>query len=140
MRFRMVMHLIRLIIVDESELLRVGLKMSLEAGEDIEVVGNFKPTGETVTAMQRLTPDVVLLNVSWPSGDGMSVCREIRDARPSMKVVMLSSSESEEEMVASMISERPGTSLREHPRPRSSAQCAVRHMEGRTSIVSWQTG
>ena len=102
------MHLIRLIIVDESELLRVGLKTSLEAGGDIEVVGDFGPTCETVTAMQRLTPDVVLLNVSWPSGDGISVCRELRGAMPSTKVVMLSCDERDEEMVASIMAGASG--------------------------------
>ncbi len=92
------MHLIRLIIVDESELLRVGLKASLEAGGDIEVVGDFGPTCETVAVVQRLTPDAVLLSVSWPSGDGISVCRELRGAMPSTKVVMLSRDERDEEI------------------------------------------
>ena len=72
------------------------------------MVGDFGPTCETVTEVSRLSPDMVLLSMGSAGADDMSVCRELRDARPSMKVVILSSAASEEEKVAAMMSGASG--------------------------------
>ena len=100
--------LIRLVIVGESELLRLGLQAAIETGGDIEVVADFEPSGETVSEVSRLSPDVVLVSMEWPAWDSLFVCREIREQTPSTKVVMLSSAGREEGMVASMIAGASG--------------------------------
>lgn len=100
--------MISLIIVEESELLRLGLRVAIEAGGDIEVIGDFRPSDEAVAEVERLGPDVVLMSMRWPGIEGVAACREIRGSVPSTKVVMLSSTEREEEILASIIAGASG--------------------------------
>ena len=100
--------LISLTIVDESEFLRLGLRAAIETGGDIEVVGDFRLNCETLAEVEQLGPDVVLLSMRWPATEGLAACREIRGAVPSTKVVMLSSTEREEEVLASIMAGASG--------------------------------
>ena len=102
------MPLIRLVIVDGSQFLRTGLRTAIEAGEDVEVVGEFGPTEETLSELVSLAPDVALLGMNWTGGDGLAVCREVRERLPDTSVVMVSPSETEEEMAASIIAGASG--------------------------------
>ena len=100
--------MISLAIVDESEFLRLGLRVAIETSGDIEVIRDFPPGMETLSEVERLRPDVVLLSMRWPSTQGLNTCREIRGAVPSTKVVMLSSREGEEETLASIVAGASG--------------------------------
>ena len=100
--------MISLAIVDESEFLRLGLRAAIETSGDIEVIGDYPPGGEMLSEAERLRPDVVLLSMKWPSTEGLNSCREIRGAVPSTKVVMLSSTEREEEVLASIVAGASG--------------------------------
>ena len=100
--------MISLAIVDESEFLRLGLRAAIETSGDIEVIGDYPPGGETLSEVERLRPDVVLLSMKWPSTEGLNTCREIRAAVPSTKVVMFSSREREEETLASIVAGASG--------------------------------
>ena len=100
--------MISLIIVDESEFLRLGLRAAIETGGDIEIIGDFLPGAESLAEVERLRPDVVLLSMRWPAAEGLAACREIRSAVPSTKVVMLSSTEREEEVLASIVAGASG--------------------------------
>lgn len=102
------LNAISLAIVDESEFLRLGLQLAIETSGDIEVIGDFAPGEETVAEMEWLRPDVILLNMRWPATEGLAACREIREAVPSTKVVMLSSTECEEEILASIMAGASG--------------------------------
>ncbi len=95
-------------IVDQSELLRLGLQKAVETEVDIEVVGSFEPTYAMAAEVARLSPDVALVGMEWSTCNDLSICWEIRNERPSTKVVILSSSESEEKMVSSMIAGASG--------------------------------
>ncbi len=95
-------------IVDESEFLRLGLRVAIETSGDIEVIGEFAPGEETVAEMERLRPDVILLSMRWPATEGLAACREVREAVPSTKVVMLSSMERDEEVLASIVAGASG--------------------------------
>ena len=102
------MNAISLAIVDESKFLRLGLQVAIETSGDIEVIGDFVPGEETVAEIERLRPDVILLSMRWPATEGLAACREIRVAVPSTKVVMLSSTEHEEEILASIVAGASG--------------------------------
>lgn len=97
-----------MVIVDENEFLRLGLRAAIEASGDIEVVGDYCLTDEIVEQVNSFRPDVVLLSIRWPSTEGLNACREIRGAVPSTKVVMFSSREREEETLASIVAGASG--------------------------------
>ena len=81
---------IRVMLVDDNEIVRKGLQDALERSDYFTVVGQ---TGEGVEALElarRLRPDVILLDVLMPVKNGIDVCREITTAMPNVKVFMLS--------------------------------------------------
>ena len=100
--------MISLIIVDGSEFLRLGLRTAIEMGGDIEVVGDYSLMAEIVSQVNSFRPDVVLMSMRWPAAEGLKACREIRAAVPSTRVVMLSSMEREEEVLASIVAGASG--------------------------------
>ena len=95
--------MIRLAIVEDSEFLRLGLRIALETGSGIEVIGEYSLTSESVLKIETVKPDVALVSMRWPATDGLGICRDIRNRVPETKVVMLSSTSYEEEMLASII-------------------------------------
>ena len=95
--------LIRLVILEENELLRLGLNAAVDAEGDIDMVADLAPGEEALAVLERLAPHVALLSVDGDSDDGLSACQTIREQIPSIKVVVMSVSESEEEMVEAMI-------------------------------------
>jgi DNA-binding NarL/FixJ family response regulator len=80
---------IRLLIADDHEVIRTGL-VTLLQGSDIEVVGQAATGKETVRLAEQIRPDVVLLDIRMPDGDGLSTLEKLRQKAPSAKVVMLS--------------------------------------------------
>jgi len=80
---------IRLLIADDHQVLRVGLR-SLFAGTNIEIVGEADSGKETLKKAQKIKPDVILLDVRMPDGDGLATLEELRAKVPESKVVMLS--------------------------------------------------
>jgi DNA-binding NarL/FixJ family response regulator len=80
---------IRLLVCDDHEVIRTGLA-SLLAGTEIEIVGEATSGKETLKEAQRLKPDVILLDIRMPDGDGLSTLEKLRTKVPDSKVVMLS--------------------------------------------------
>ncbi|MET7736051.1 response regulator transcription factor [Streptomyces sp. NPDC005402] len=79
---------IRVVVADDQELVRSGFTMILEAQQDIEVVAEAGDGAEAVAAVERHTPDVLLLDIRMPVMDGLEAARRVC-ARSSCKVVML---------------------------------------------------
>ena len=98
----------RLIIVNESEFLRVGLRTLIESVEDIKVVGDFSPDDEVVARVRELEPDVVLIGLWRPVMEGVAACRRVLESVPTTRVITLTSTGSEEELIASMMSGASG--------------------------------
>jgi len=69
---------IRVFLLDDHEVVRLRLHQLLEDEPDIEVVGDASTAGEALARIPAVHPDVALLDVRLPDGDGVSVCREIR--------------------------------------------------------------
>ncbi len=80
---------IRLLVCDDHEVIRTGLA-SLLAGTEIEIIGEAASGKETLKEAQRLKPDVILLDIRMPDGDGLSTLEKLRSKVPDSYVVMLS--------------------------------------------------
>lgn len=80
---------IKLLIADDHEVIRAGLATLLE-GSEIEIVGQAATGKETLKLAEHHRPDVVLLDVRMPDGDGLATLEKLRARTPNIKVVMLS--------------------------------------------------
>ena len=100
--------MISLAIIDDNEFLRLGLRISLETENNIKVVGEYFLDSGVVSAVESLKPDVVLLSMRWPATDSLGVCQEIRESSPATRIVMLSATSYEEEMLAAFLAGAAG--------------------------------
>jgi len=86
---------VRVLIVDDSPLIRAGLRTVLEGYHDIVIVGEAGTAAEGIAAVAAGQPDVVLLDLRLPDKPGLEACREILRSRPATKVLILTSSADE---------------------------------------------
>lgn len=93
---------IRIVIVDDHEVVRSGLRAILEPEDDLDVVGEASSGAEAVEEVPRHAPDVVLMDVRMEEMSGIEACRLIKSASPEVNVLMLTSF-AEEEAVMSAI-------------------------------------
>ena len=96
---------IRVLLVDDQELLREGLAMMLDAQSDIEVVGQANDGAAGVAAAKRLDPDVILMDIRMPNMDGVQATRQIVAAHPSgqgPRMIVLTTFDLDEYVVAAL--------------------------------------
>lgn len=93
---------IRVLIVDDHEVVRVGLKSLLTSAPDMAVVGDAATADEAVQQVLRLQPDVVIMDVRLPDASGVEACRTIRSTREQTRVIMLTSYSDEEALFAAI--------------------------------------
>ena len=93
---------LRLIIVDDHEVVRLGLKALLERHPQFEVVGEAGTAREAIDLAVRVRPNVVLMDIRLPGPSGIEACEEITKTNPEVKVIMLTSY-AEDEMLFSAI-------------------------------------
>ncbi len=82
---------IRLLIVDDSEVVRTGLRTLLGTEPSLEVIGEAVNVATGVAAAAKLNPDVVLLDIRLPDGSGIDACRQILKRNPDARVLILTS-------------------------------------------------
>jgi DNA-binding NarL/FixJ family response regulator len=82
---------IKVFLLDDHEIVRRGVKDMLEAEPDITVVGEAGTAASALARIPALRPDVAVLDVRLPDGDGVTVCREIRSRMPEVACLMLTS-------------------------------------------------
>lgn len=87
---------IRVVLVDDHDILRQGLKLLLSLQPDIHVVGEARTGSEAVVLVQEQVPDVLVLDISMAEMDGLEVCRRIRSQQSATQVLILTMHESEE--------------------------------------------
>ncbi len=86
----------RVAIADDHRLMLDGIKRALETAPDIEVVGEAMSGDEMLALLPKVNPDVVILDLRMPNGDGLDTLTRIRQDHPGMKVIILSMFEDSE--------------------------------------------
>ena len=90
------MSKIKLLLVDDHEIVRAGLRMLFTAEPDMEIVGQVGSGDEAVQAAQNLAPDVVIMDVTMPGMDGIEATRQIKENAPDTVVLALTMHEDEQ--------------------------------------------
>jgi two-component system, NarL family, response regulator DevR len=104
---------IRLLLVDDHELIRLGLREAFESEPDIEVVGEAATTEGAVAEAARLRPDVILMDLRLPGGGGVQACREILSEDPRMNILFLTSYSDHDGVLAATFAGARGYLLKE---------------------------
>jgi DNA-binding NarL/FixJ family response regulator len=104
---------IRLLIVDDHEVVRQGLASLLDRREGFQVVAEAGTVAEAVEQARKFEPDVVVMDVRLPDGSGIEACREIRAELPATRVVMLTSYPDEEAVLSAIIAGASGYLLKQ---------------------------
>ncbi|MCA9976265.1 MAG: response regulator transcription factor [Anaerolineales bacterium] len=90
---------IKIVVADDHKLFRQGLIGLMRAHDDlVEVIGEASTGQEAVQLAHQLQPDVILMDIQMPDGDGLKATREIRQSLPNVAVVMLTASELDEHL------------------------------------------
>jgi two-component system response regulator NreC len=90
------MSKIRLLLVDDHQIVRAGLRMLFMAEDDLEIVGEADTAEEALNAIRELKPDVVLMDVAMPGMSGIEATRRIKEANPDIAVLALTMHEDEQ--------------------------------------------
>ena len=104
---------IRVVISDDHDLFRRGLRMVLEAEEDIEVVAEAADGQEAVARVEELAPDVVLMDVRMPKMGGIEATRLIRQLFPITRIIVLTVSDEEDDLYGAVKAGANGYLLKE---------------------------
>ena len=104
---------LRLLVVDDHEVVRQGLVALLDRRSGFEVVAQAGSVAESIDAAARFEPDLVIMDVRLPDGPGIEACREIRATRPETRVVMLTSYPDEEAVLSAIIAGASGYLLKQ---------------------------
>jgi two-component system, NarL family, response regulator DevR len=103
----------RVFLLDDHEIVRQGLRALLESQDDIEVVGEAGTAAEARARIPPLRPDVAVLDVRLPDGDGVQVCREVRAGEPEIRCLMLTSFADDEALFEAIMAGASGYVLKQ---------------------------
>lgn len=125
---------IRVLLVDDQELLRRGLKMVLEEQEDLAIVGEASNGDEAVAAAAALRPDVVVMDVRMPGTDGVEATRRITETVPESRVLILTTFDLDEYAFSALRNGASGFLLKDVP----SAQLAqsIREIAAGDAVIA----
>ena len=103
---------IRLLLVDDHAVVRVGLRTVLHSRHGIIVVGEAGSKAGAVRAVKRLLPDIVLMDIRLPDGSGIEACRDILARYPATRVIFLTSYADEESSLTAVLAGAQGYVLK----------------------------
>ena len=126
--------MIRVLLVDDQSLLRMGFRLILEAQPDIEVVGEAGDGAAGVSMTSALRPDVVLMDVRMPGTDGIAATRLITAAGPATKVLILTTFDLDEYVFAGLKAGASGFLLKDAPP--AELLTAIRTVAGGDSVLA----
>ena len=101
-----------ILVVDDHEVVRSGIKSILDAEDDLDVTGEAGSAMEAIRLAQRLEPDVILMDVRMEGMTGIEACRAIKSARPRTAVLMFTSFGEEDAVTASIVAGASGYLLK----------------------------
>jgi DNA-binding NarL/FixJ family response regulator len=104
---------LRLLVVDDHEVVRQGLVSLLDRREHFQVVAEAGTAAEAVEMTRKFEPDLVVMDVRLPDGSGIEACREIRAEFPKTRVVILTSYPDEEAVLSAIIAGASGYLLKQ---------------------------
>jgi DNA-binding NarL/FixJ family response regulator len=104
---------LRLLVVDDHEVVRQGLVSLLDRREHFQVVAEAGTAAEAVEMARKFEPDLVVMDVRLPDGSGIEACREIRSEFPATRVVILTSYPDEEAVLSAIIAGASGYLLKQ---------------------------
>ena len=103
----------RIFLLDDHEIVRRGLRELLEAEDDLEVVGEASTAAEALARIPATRPEVAVLDVRLPDGNGVEVCRDIRSAHPEIQCLMLTSYADDEALFDAIMAGASGYVLKQ---------------------------
>ena len=106
------MENLKLLVVDDHAIFREGLRALLDMEDDFTVIGEASRGDEAVTIASEEEPDVILLDLHLPDGNGSSFCRELHRVSPKSKVLILSAYDDDQEVSAALIAGAAGYVLK----------------------------
>src|SRR6266568_5935514 len=104
---------IRVFLLDDHELVRRGLRELLAAEEDLTVVGEAATAEEARSRIPPTRPDVALLDVRLPDGNGIEVCRDVRSRHPEIAAIILTSFDDDEAVLGAIMAGASGYLLKQ---------------------------
>ncbi len=104
---------IRILVCDDHEVVREGLRSVLAARSTMLLVGEAGSEAEAIAIAAETNPDVVIMDVRLPDGSGVEACRAIRERRPETRVIMLTSYPDDEALFASILAGAAGYLLKQ---------------------------
>ncbi len=104
---------VRVFLLDDHEVVRRGVRELIEGEDDMEVVGEAGTAEEATGRIPATSPDVAVLDVRLPDGDGIEVCREIRSKHPEIACIMLTSFADDEAVYAAVMAGAAGYVLKQ---------------------------
>jgi DNA-binding NarL/FixJ family response regulator len=104
---------IRVFLLDDHEIVRRGVRELLDAEDDIEVVGEAETVERALARVPAVHPDVAILDVRLPDGDGITVCRELRSMSDDISCLMLTSFSDDEALVQAVLAGASGYLLKQ---------------------------
>jgi len=102
----------RIMIVDDHEVVRLGLRTAFEAEPDLVVVGEASNGAEALAKVAVLDPQLILMDVRMEKMDGIETCREIKNRYPDVHILMLTSYTDEDAVIASILAGASGYLLK----------------------------
>ena len=106
---------VRLLLIDDHEVLRLGLRTLFDTAGGFLVVGEAGTVAEGIAQARAQRPDVAIVDLRLPDGSGVEACREIRSERPETRVVVLTSYSDEDAVISSIVSGAAGYLLKQTP-------------------------
>ena len=103
----------RVLLVDDHEIVRRGLKTVLQERPDITVIGEAGTMKGGIEETMRLQPDIVIMDLRLPDGSGVEACRDIRSQAPDIKVIILTSYADEDALFAAIMAGAAGYVLKD---------------------------
>ena len=104
---------IRVLLVDDHEVVRLGLRAAFDRYADLDVIGEADSTDTAIVEAARLAPDLVLMDLRLPAGGGVQACREILADAPHCKVLFLTSYSDRDSVLAAVFAGAKGYLLKE---------------------------